>query len=384
MKSAKRKLLEQRAEEAQALRTPAAEQLLIEEIPSISATRILCTSLGRGQFARVASSYSPCTRVVCHFFDTWLARQAAEHCNVAGTPGVPSAEATAATGNLEIVCTPDFPPGPFDLVAIPVDPRGEAELTRDLLQTGHDRLVIGGRMLAATSIADDQRLHGEMRKLFEKVTRQPQENGVLYLASKTAPLKKHKNFNCEFAFRDQGRLVRAVSRPGVFSHRSLDAGARALINTMTIRDNDRILDIGCGSGAVALAAAFRARAVTGVAVDSHARAVECVTRGAALNGLSNVTAILDHEGRAPEPGTYDLVLGNPPYYSDYQIAEVFLQAARRALKPRGKVLMVAKSYAWYETRMPELFDDVQLHPHKQYTVVEGMDQATCSSTVSST
>jgi 16S rRNA (guanine1207-N2)-methyltransferase len=256
-------------------------------------------------------------------------------------------------------------------VAIPVDPRGEAELTRDLLQAGHDRLTSGGRLLTATSGEDDQWLHGEMRKLFEKVTRRPTEQGVLYLAVKAAPLKKHKNFDCEFAFRDQGRLIKVVSRPGVFSHRSLDAGARALINTMTVHDGDRVLDIGCGSGAVALAAAFRADSVTVVAVDSHARAVECTASGTMLNDLSNVTVILNHEGHAPEPGTYDLVLGNPPYYSDYQIAEIFLQGARRALKPGGRVLMVAKTHAWYQARMPELFDDVRSYPHKQYTVIEG-------------
>jgi 16S rRNA (guanine1207-N2)-methyltransferase len=372
VKAAKRKRLNERREAAHELRTPVAEQLLIEEIPSVSETRILCTSLGRGQFAQVAGSYSPRARVVCHFFDTWLADEAAAHCNVAGALRMPSTDAGAATGHLEIVCAPDFPAGPFDLVAIPVDPRGEAELTRDLLQAGHDRLAMQGRLLAATASEDDQWLHGEMRKVFEKVTRRPLDKGVLYLASKTAPLKKHKNFDCEFAFRDQDRLIRAFSRPGVFSHRSLDAGARALLNTMSIGEADRVLDIGCGSGPVALAAAFRTSSGTVVAIDSHARAVECTARGAALNGLTNVTVVLNHDGQVPQPGTYDLVVGNPPYYSDYQIAEVFLQAARRALKPGGRVLMVAKSCAWYESRMAELFGDVQRHPHKQYTVIAGM------------
>jgi 16S rRNA (guanine1207-N2)-methyltransferase len=375
VKSAKRKHLQERAEAAQALRTPAAEQLLIEEISSISESRILCTSLGRGQFAQVAGSYLPDAGIVCHFFDSYLAQQAAEHCKVAGMLRMSSANVAGALGNLEIICAADFPPGPFDLVAIPVDPRGESELARDLLQAGHERLAIGGRLISSTSSADDQWLHDEMRKLFEKVTRRPSDSGVVYLATKTAPLKKHKSFDCEFAFRDQGRLIRAFSRPGVFSHRSLDAGARALINTMVVREGDRVLDLGCGSGAVALAAAFRASSVTVVAVDSHTRAVECTVQGATLNELTNVTALLDHAGHAHEPGTYDLVLGNPPYYSDYEIAEIFLQGARRALKPGGRVLMVAKAIMWYKTRMPELFDFVEVHLHKQYTVVGATQRA---------
>ncbi len=88
-----------------------------------------------------------------------------------------------------------------------------------------------------------------------------------------------------------------------------------------------------------------------------------------------MTAILDHEGKAPEPGTFDLALGNPPYYSDFRIAEIFLQGARRALKPGGRVLMVAKSHAWFDARMPELFDDVRSIPHKLYMVIEGTQRS---------
>src|SRR5260370_1073488 len=165
MKCGKKNLLEQRAQAAQIGRTPAAEQLLIEEIPSIVAGRILCTSLGRGQFAQVAAGYLPGAEVVCHFLDTYLAAQAVEHCG-------------AGEGRPQIVCAADFPEGLFDLVAIPVDPRGEAELTRDLLQAGHERLKLGGQLLSATSAADDQWLHGELRKLLEKVTRVPMESGV--------------------------------------------------------------------------------------------------------------------------------------------------------------------------------------------------------------
>ena len=84
---------------------------------------------------------------------------------------------------------------------------------------------------------------------------------MLYIGTKTKHLKKVKDFSCEFAFRDAGRLIRAYSRPGVFSHRRVDVGARHLMNEMQIEPGARVLDIGCGSGTVALAAAFRADGV---------------------------------------------------------------------------------------------------------------------------
>lgn len=349
-------------DEPETLRTPRAEQLLIDEIPDLSGPRVLCTTLGRGQFAAEFSRDDPASRVVCHTFDVFLADETRRYVG-AGEPERP-----------EVVCTPDFPFAEFDLVAIPVDPRGDAELLRDVLQQGHQRLAMQGRMIAATSNAEDQWLHDELRKLFPKVTRRVLDRGVLYLATKTAALKKVKNYDCEFAFRDRERLIRAVSRPGVFSHRSLDGGARALLNTMEIGEGDRVLDLGCGSGTVALAAAFRAASVAVVALDSHARAVECTERGVALNGLSNVSTVLNADAETRAAGTFDLVLGNPPYYSDHRIAEIFLQGALRALKPGGTVMIVTKSPSWFQERMAELFDEVVQQPHKTYTVLSGLQR----------
>jgi 16S rRNA (guanine1207-N2)-methyltransferase len=348
-----------------ALRVPVAEQLLIDELPAIREMRILSTSLGRGQFAGAAARQIPGALVTLHELDIHLADEARrfleQETNVEGGAG---------EGGVRVVCSADFPETDFDLAALPVDFRGEAELTRELLQAAHTRLVIGGRLLAATGNAEDQWLHDELRKLFPKVTRRPSETGVLYLATKHAPLKKLKQYEARFAFRDRDRLIQAVSRPGVFNHRGLDAGARALVNTMQVAEGARVLDLGCGSGVVAFAAALRAPGVAVVAVDSHARAIDCTERGAAQNGLTNLRAILNAEGETGEPGSFDLVVGNPPYYSDYRIAEIFLQGARKALRPGGTLLIVTKAVAWYEERLPELFDQVRRNLHKNYSVLE--------------
>jgi 16S rRNA (guanine1207-N2)-methyltransferase len=303
--------------------------------------------------------------VTLHELDVYLADEARQYLEQEG--GV---EGGAGERAVQVVCSADFPDAEFDLAALPIDFRGEAELTRDLLQAAHCRLAVGGRLLSATGNPEDQWLHDELRKMFPKVTRRPFDQGVLYLATKTTPLKKLKHYEAEFAFRDRDQLIKAISRPGVFNHRGLDAGARALVNTMQIAEGARVLDLGCGSGVVAFAAALRAPNVTVVAVDSHARAIDCTERGAALNGITNVRTLLNADGETGEPGTFDLVVGNPPYYSDYRIAEIFLQGARKALRPGGTLLIVTKAVAWYEERLPESFDHVQRHVHKLYSVLE--------------
>jgi spermidine dehydrogenase len=51
--------------------------------------------------------------------------------------------------SLRLICEADPPAEEFDLVAWAFSKQGDGELVREMLQTGHERLVIGGRMVAA-------------------------------------------------------------------------------------------------------------------------------------------------------------------------------------------------------------------------------------------
>jgi len=300
---------------------------------------------------------SPRASITCNFLDVYLAQQAKEE--------------SRELPNVKITCLPDFPDEVFDFAALPLSMSGDAELTRELLQQAHQRLANGGRLLAATDNPRDTWLHDELRSLFVKVTRTPEADGVLYLATKTAPLKKVRDFSCEFAFRDRGRLLKAFTRPGVFSHRRVDAGARALMETMEIQPGQRVLDIGCGWGALSLTAAACADSVGVFAIDSNPRAIQCTQRNAALNGLTNITAALNCDAECDAPGTYDVALANPPYYSHFKIAEIFQQGAVRALRLGGKLYVVNKQPAWHLETMPTYFADMTLIERRGYAIVCG-------------
>lgn len=338
-----------------------AEELLMKQIKTLEGEQVLALSQGRAQLAGLIANLRTQASVSCNFFDIYTARTTREFYG-------------DHVKNLTITCDADLPAegaGSYDLVCIPLSQRGESELAREVLQQAYQRLRIGGEFVASIDHSEDQWLHAEMKKLFPKVTRKRKEHAVIYRSHKRAELKKVKNYIAEFAFRDQDRLIKMVSRPGVFSHRRLDLGARALMEEMKIHNGWRVLDIGCGSGAVGIAAACRAEDVEVTCIDSNPRAIDCTKRSANLNRLEHVETILGaEEGDLPE-NSFDLAIANPPYFSNFRLAELFMNMGFRALKPGGRFLVVSKTPNWFREHLPNLFQQLTETERRGYAVLSG-------------
>ena len=130
---------------------------------------------------------------------------------------------------------------------------------------------------------------------------------------------------------------------------------------MQLVAGQKVLDIGCGSGVVSFAAASISSDIHVTAIDSNTRAIECTIAGAELNQLgSQIKAYVSSDGSVPEAGSFDVALGNPPYFANFQIAELFLQAAHDAVKPGGTIWFVAKQPDWYKLNVPRWFDRVRV------------------------
>lgn len=354
-------------EPSTAARTPPprpAEAHALAVARGLAGERIVCTTLGRAQAARALAAERPDASVTAWFLD--LFQHDLAHDAIAEERG---------TGTVRLVCAPDMPDDPLDLVVLPMASGGEAELSREILQQALVRLRPGGRLVAATDNPRDRWLHEQLAATGERVRVRPGEDAIAYVVEKTHEPAKVRDFSAEVVFRDRGRLLTAFTRPGVFAHRKIDPGARRLLDAVDVAPDTRVLDIGCGSGCVALGMAARDPTVVVHAFDSAARAVECVRRGAAVNGLPNLTVALEARGRAPDPGTWDLALANPPYYADFRIAALFVEAARGALAPGGTLLVVTKQPTWYLEHLPGQWDAVAREEVKHYHVIEAVRRA---------
>ena len=127
--------------------------------------------------------------------------------------------------------------------------------------------------------------------------------------------------------------------------------------------------MGCGCGSVATAVALRYPDAQVIAVDSHARAVQATEKTSEINGAENVSTILTSSGDVPQPGSHDLFLCNPPYYSDYRISELFLKAAEESLRIGGRIHLVTKQIEWHHNRLIEIFANADVHEIGDYHVV---------------
>jgi precorrin-6B methylase 2 len=347
-----------------ALSIPPEEQALIETAAGLSFQTAAVVTVGRGQ---LASRLALRGNAVLWCPDAWLADQCANE---------------SARSSQDVVlrprvhCQPDWPPGPFDLAAVPLASGGSEELALETLEAAWLSLRAGGHLIAGIPAASAAWLRKSLAvfspELTEAVWPGPRKNPIsVFTVVSSGRLKRHRNWQCQLAFRDQGRLIRLVTRPGVFAHRQLDNGARQLLNAAEVPPGSSVLDIGCGSGAVALGLAARDPSIRVLAVDSYTRAIQCTELGRELNGLENVRTLLSHTGAFGEPASFDLAVANPPYFSSYQIAELFCTAAAKHLKPHGQLLIVTKTPDWFQQRMPDWFEEVAVRPSGRYFIASG-------------
>ena len=115
-----------------------------------------------------------------------------------------------------------------------------------------------------------------------------------------------------------------------------------VLDAAELASGDRVLDIGCGSGATTLAAARRvAPAGTALGVDISAPLLECARRGAESTGVTNASFMLgDAQVAALDPQAHDAALSRfgVMFFEDPVAAFANI---RGAVRPGGRLAFVA-------------------------------------------
>lgn len=366
-----------------------AEASLTEAIAGIgAAARVLTAGNRSGGVAVAAMRRRPGAEVIAHAFDYHHARAIRKRLMDEGLP----ARNVRCSAGVGVEGTDALQPTegtrqPFDVALFMTTPQSmPAELTLDQLQDIHANLADGGALYAAFEGDPDDALK-TMRLVWKSVNvLKRAKHAVLFKAVKHGPPVKTRDFAAIWeASVPGGEPLAFATYPGCFCHRRPDAGGLALAEVAAREVECRmpnveiplnILDMGCGCGLVGLLVADAIRrhgapfALT--LIDSHARAIAAAKVNAARAGIEAEFILADDGLPRGRVGEYDLFVGNPPYYSDYRIAEVFLETAYRALKPGGICLTVVKTATGLLALQEKYFRKAEIIKRRGYCVLRSI------------
>lgn len=266
------------------------------------------------------------------------------------------------THHIRAVCSPHLPEGPWDLIKFKTGPKlMSGELSLDMLQEIH-------RLKPAKFELEFVGKERDRNELLAKIRDDPD---------------RVRDFGAKWpASVPGGERLMFTSYPGCFCHRRLDEGGLALAEVISrdlashpsspIPHSLSLLDMGCGCGLVGFLVKSVVKDISLVMVDSHSRAVEAANLNAANFNMPAEVILADNGTPARMDGTFDIFAGNPPYYSDYRIAEVFLETAKRALKPGGVCYTVVKNDAGLRPVQERYFPDVEVIRRRGYCVLKSL------------
>ena len=286
--------------------------------------------------------------------------------------------------HIKAVCAPNIPEGDWDVIKFKTGPKlMSGELALDLLQQCH---ILAGK----TTGSEGRKCSLEV----EFVGKERDRNDLL--AKIADDPSRVRDFSAKWkASVPGGKPMEFTSFPGCFCHRRLDEGGLALAEVVTRELSTpvprapfpvprspfpvprspfpiKILDMGCGCGLVGFLIAGAVGNVELVMVDSSSRATQAAELNSKNLGIPAEVVLADNGMPTRMDGTFDVFVGNPPYYSDYRIADVFLETALRALKPGGACYTVCKNAAGLETVQAKYFPSVEIIKRRGYAVLKSV------------
>ena len=140
----------------------------------------------------------------------------------------------------------------------------------------------------------------------------------------------------------RGELLTFVADAGVFAARSLDPGPSLLIENLVLARTDRVLDLGCGWGAVGVAAAKAAPAGHVVLTEVNRRAARLAERNLERNAVGNAEVRVGEFFAPVGDERFDVIATNPPYRLGRAHVLRILEEAPAHLRPGGRLVLVGK------------------------------------------
>lgn len=157
--------------------------------------------------------------------------------------------------------------------------------------------------------------------------------------------------------------TKVATLPGVFSAEKLDIGSQLLLTVLKNQLHGKILDMGCGSGVLAVVAAKQTPQITHLTL--------CDVSAAALMASQTTLEINEVKGNVIASdvfsnihGHFDFIIANPPFHdglrTQFTVAESLIKQAINHLHIGGKLFIVANSFLPYADWLSSAFGNHQV------------------------
>lgn len=142
----------------------------------------------------------------------------------------------------------------------------------------------------------------------------------------------------------------------VFSKKQVDAGTKLLIDSMILPTHGRVLDVGCGYGAVGITAASLNPTLQIVLTDVNMRAVRLAQENVEKNKITNAEVRWGYLYEPVEDLTFNCILSNPPVSAGMAIVKAIITEAPNIMVKKATLQMVVKSKIGAKT-LPTVFNE---------------------------
>ena len=136
----------------------------------------------------------------------------------------------------------------------------------------------------------------------------------------------------------RGKTLSLRTDAGVFSRGEMDYGTRTLLDALPPLYG-RVLDLGCGYGAVGVCAAA-AYDVALTMTDVNLRALELARENLRANNVEG--CVVESDGLSAVAGAFDFILLNPPIRAGKEVVYRLFSESARALNAGGALYLVIR------------------------------------------
>lgn len=163
---------------------------------------------------------------------------------------------------------------------------------------------------------------------------------------------------------------------GVFGRTKLDPGAQVLLDQFPQGPYSCVIDLGCGNGIQAIAAAKKWPNARVIGYDESYMSVASATINAANNEVAEQCKFIANDCLTNVgPQTADLILCNPPFHQERVVGDqiamrMFAQSAQ-VLTQNGELWVVGNRHLGYHAKLKRWFRQVeQIGAHPKFVVLK--------------